>query len=254
MKQGFPLIVAHNGYDNTPLNSLTSIISGIKKGADYIEIDIRVTKDGIPVLFHDDHIITENGGFMKISELLFSELEDLIKTDQAALRKYLKPETLDNAVITAKEHGGLLNLDMKDGRSIDSSVNIVRSHKMTDSVVFSGCNLSSASYLKQRYPELQVMLNLPGSFLTNKKNHTAEKADEICRMAVSVPCCGININHMQLYDDLIKSASLRYLPVSIWTLSDQDNLDTYLNKNIFSITTLALNEILNKKNNKNGRG
>lgn len=52
-----PYIVAHRGNEGAyPENSIIGIISAINKGVDYIEIDVRVTKDGVPVLMHDSSI------------------------------------------------------------------------------------------------------------------------------------------------------------------------------------------------------
>ena len=39
---------------NYPENSIEGIISAMKMGADNIEVDIRVSKDGVPVLMHDE--------------------------------------------------------------------------------------------------------------------------------------------------------------------------------------------------------
>ncbi|HZM64488.1 MAG TPA: glycerophosphodiester phosphodiesterase, partial [Candidatus Saccharimonadales bacterium] len=47
-------IIGHRGARGlAPENTLAAIEAGIKAGADEIEVDVRVTKDGIPVLWHD---------------------------------------------------------------------------------------------------------------------------------------------------------------------------------------------------------
>lgn len=49
-----PQIVSHRGGGiYAPENTLVSIEQGIDLGADAIEIDVRFTSDGIPILFHD---------------------------------------------------------------------------------------------------------------------------------------------------------------------------------------------------------
>lgn len=49
-----PQIVSHRGGGiYAPENTLVSIERGIQLGADAIEIDVRFTSDGVPVLFHD---------------------------------------------------------------------------------------------------------------------------------------------------------------------------------------------------------
>jgi len=39
-------------------NTLDSVFEGFKAGASWIEFDVQVTQDGVPVIWHDDHIVT----------------------------------------------------------------------------------------------------------------------------------------------------------------------------------------------------
>ncbi len=49
-----PPLVAHRGYTlHYPENTLTGIEAAIRAGAGYVEIDIQLSSDQIPVLFHD---------------------------------------------------------------------------------------------------------------------------------------------------------------------------------------------------------
>lgn len=49
-----PIVIAHRGDTrHAPENSLASIRAAKQNGADFAEIDVRLTKDGIPVVFHD---------------------------------------------------------------------------------------------------------------------------------------------------------------------------------------------------------
>ena len=49
-----PKLVAHRGYARRhPENTLSSVDGAIRAGARFVEIDVQLTKDGFPVLFHD---------------------------------------------------------------------------------------------------------------------------------------------------------------------------------------------------------
>ncbi|RSX55273.1 glycerophosphodiester phosphodiesterase [Bifidobacterium samirii] len=48
-----PIVIAHRGAAGDPENSLRAIVDAGVQGADYAEIDVRLTKDGVPVVFHD---------------------------------------------------------------------------------------------------------------------------------------------------------------------------------------------------------
>ena len=50
-----PLIVAHRGASAlVPENTLAAFARAISDGADGIEFDVRLAKDGVAVVFHDD--------------------------------------------------------------------------------------------------------------------------------------------------------------------------------------------------------
>ncbi|XP_057871557.1 glycerophosphodiester phosphodiesterase GDPD2 [Cryptomeria japonica] len=43
-------------------NTIKSLVQAGENGADFVEFDVQVTKDGHAVIFHDDHIIIDNKG------------------------------------------------------------------------------------------------------------------------------------------------------------------------------------------------
>ncbi len=50
-----PLLIAHRGFSATaPENTLAAVEEAIRFGADIIEIDVHLSKDGIPVVIHDE--------------------------------------------------------------------------------------------------------------------------------------------------------------------------------------------------------
>jgi glycerophosphoryl diester phosphodiesterase len=50
-----PEVVAHRGYAlHYPENTLSAIRAAIDSGARYVEIDVQMSSDGVPVLFHDE--------------------------------------------------------------------------------------------------------------------------------------------------------------------------------------------------------
>lgn len=51
-----PFVVAHRGDEQLfPENSAEAFLSGARAGADYVEMDVRRTLDGVFVIHHDDH-------------------------------------------------------------------------------------------------------------------------------------------------------------------------------------------------------
>ena len=72
------VVIAHRG-DHTiaPENSLMAIQNAINDGADYVELDIRTTKDGKLVLMHDGTVDRMTNGKGNINELSFDTIRAL---------------------------------------------------------------------------------------------------------------------------------------------------------------------------------
>lgn len=72
------IIFAHRGLfgKNTPENSLSAFERAIDAGLG-IELDVRLSRDGIPVVFHDSSLKRMCGDVRRVSELTFAELKKL---------------------------------------------------------------------------------------------------------------------------------------------------------------------------------
>lgn len=122
-----PIAIAHRGDDSAPENSLHAIANAGTRGADYAEIDVRLTKDGVPVVFHDRKTgrLATNGRDRLVSHLTLTQLRRLTMSQNG--ETYRIP-TLDEAIAQARlssDRLGLL-LDLKtDSRHAPRLTNAV---------------------------------------------------------------------------------------------------------------------------------
>ncbi len=73
-------LIAHRGGvvdDTLSENSLKGLEEAIHRGYTHVEVDVRITKDGHAVCFHDDNLMREVGVDKKISDLTLAELKQL---------------------------------------------------------------------------------------------------------------------------------------------------------------------------------
>lgn len=82
------MIIGHRGAAGlAPENTLAAIEAGLNNNASAIELDVRVTKDNIPVLSHDNSLTPANLGPMLISNTTLTTLQatkpDLPTLEQA---------------------------------------------------------------------------------------------------------------------------------------------------------------------------
>lgn len=75
-----PRVLAHRGLaiaSGIDENTLLAFEAAILAGANYIESDVQVTRDGVAVLFHDDDLARVAGLSKKIAELTLAELSEV---------------------------------------------------------------------------------------------------------------------------------------------------------------------------------
>ena len=76
------LIVAHRGGAGLgPENTLSSIEKGLAGGADMIEVDVHLTKDGFLVVCHDQKVNRTTNGKGAIKEMTLAEIRELSVVD-----------------------------------------------------------------------------------------------------------------------------------------------------------------------------
>lgn len=74
----FPAIVAHRGASSTrPENTLDAFEEAIRLGAGIVEMDVRLSRDGVPVVMHDATVDRTTDGTGEVRELAAAEIADL---------------------------------------------------------------------------------------------------------------------------------------------------------------------------------
>ncbi len=74
-RRGTPVVVAHRaGAALGPENTLQALEASIAAGADMVEVDVRLTRDGVPVLLHDSTLRRTAGVERPVRELTLEEL------------------------------------------------------------------------------------------------------------------------------------------------------------------------------------
>src|SRR5215213_6287556 len=74
----FPVAVAHRGANRVaPENTLPAYQAAIALGCEYVEIDVRATRDGALVLVHDRTVDRTTDGTGAVAELDFAAIRAL---------------------------------------------------------------------------------------------------------------------------------------------------------------------------------
>lgn len=72
------LVIAHRGNRvAAPENTLESLRQAVALGADAVEFDVRMTRDGVPVVLHDPDLDRTTDGHGRVARFTFDEIRTL---------------------------------------------------------------------------------------------------------------------------------------------------------------------------------
>lgn len=113
------IVVAHRGCwsDQIPENSALAIENCQRLGVDMVEIDTRVTRDGVAVVFHDRSLERTTNGSGGISELTWDDLRSLrLRKGKGGFDQALTNESIPRLADVLSDSKGdiLFNIDVKD--------------------------------------------------------------------------------------------------------------------------------------------
>lgn len=69
---------AHRGYSGKyPENTMLAFRKAVEAGADGIELDVQLSRDGVPVIIHDELVDRTTNGKGRVKDLTLAELQEL---------------------------------------------------------------------------------------------------------------------------------------------------------------------------------
>ncbi len=124
-------------------NTLESLLKAIELGADGIETDVRLTKDGVPVLMHDDNLSNFCDDDIKIKELTISELKEF-RYDGMTV------PTLEEFLLSVPPKK-CLNLEIKEYEAGEITIDLGKRYE--GNVIYSSFNHDLITKLKNKYTD-----------------------------------------------------------------------------------------------------
>ncbi len=161
------VVIAHRGnHEMAHENTIEAIRNAIAIKADYVELDIRRTKDGRHILMHDGTVKRMTGWDAKVNELSFEEMRALKISDST--RPGIAPSsipTFEEALEAIGSHVGLY-LDFKDGDPEFLAKELRKRNQIKRTVVYLGMDEMAA--WKKAEPSMRFIISVPDANLTPK--------------------------------------------------------------------------------------
>jgi len=155
------VVVAHRGRaPGYPENTLLAFRHTLGLGVDFLEVDLRMTKDGIPVLIHNDTVDSTTDGQGEVNTFTLAEIKKL------NVRSIANPEfagtripTLEEALALVTSLGGKLLLDIKSSDDLDCEkvVRLVERYNAVKDVVVGARSVEDVKLFRSLNPNIRIL-------------------------------------------------------------------------------------------------
>ncbi len=217
------LKIAHRGASGyEPENTLKAFRKAIALGANMIECDVHLTKDGQVVVIHDETVDRTTKGKGKVADKTLAELQKL------KIAKTEKIPTLEG-VLNLVQHFCKINVEIKDPQATEKVVELVTKKKILMDLLVSSSNVEIIEKVNQLNPNIQTglivekkwtrtLLNMGGLIpIFALKQVTAAKAQNV---RATVIC----LDKELASEEMITFFHQQRLQVYVWTVDEEEEI------------------------------
>ena len=145
---------AHRGASEyAPENTMLAFYLGIYMGANGIETDVQLTRDGVAVLFHDDTLERVTGEQGSISDYTYDQLQSFFVRNKGLADKIPKlTDFLDHFAFRDITFA----IELKQAGTAKVVADILRTYGITHKVVVTSFKLDELRVMRQYAPEFET--------------------------------------------------------------------------------------------------
>jgi glycerophosphoryl diester phosphodiesterase len=217
-----PLVVAHAACKgHAPENTISGVRAALDLRADAIEIDVRCTRDGTPVLLHDPTVDRTTDGSGDLDALTLRQARRLAIDGDEQI-----PTLRD--VLRGVDGRALVVLEIKPAGIEQAVLDVVGRAR-----ALNWCTVHS--FLPQVVQEVRALEpRMPCSLLVGRP--VADWAD-LFGFALSLGASGVSLHYSQVTAEIVRAAALRTLRVSTWTVNQRDDVRRVAAAGVAAITS-----------------
>ena len=220
---------AHRGFSGKyPENTMIAFEKALEIGVDGIEHDVHLTKDGVPVIIHDERVDRTTNGTGYVKDMTYEELSKLDAS-------YIFPECGFQHIPTLKEYMELVkdkdivtNIELKTGvfeyPGIEEKVYaMIMEYGLKDKMIISSFNHYSVLRMKALDSTIKCGL-LEESWLLNVADYVA---------ASGVECFHPIFNNMT--EEIVAELKAKNIEINTWTVNEREDIEMMFKRGIDSV-------------------
>jgi glycerophosphoryl diester phosphodiesterase len=219
-------VTAHRGSSlKAPENTLSAIRQAITDGADYAEIDVQTTADGVVVVMHDADLSRISSVTTRLHKIEYDELRTI------DIGSWFSPDFAEERIANLEEvielaRGRIkLNIELKYNRPDPELAgmvgHIVREQEFIEECVITSLDTDALIQFRKRFPEVRIGLIV----FRSVGNPLQSDVDFVSMHAGRVT------------SGFVKQAHKRNKAVHVWTVNDAHNALAMIEMGVDNIIT-----------------
>ena len=214
------IVTAHRGFSGLyPENTMLAFAKAEEAGADEIELDVQLSRDGQVVVFHDDSLERLTGQRGSVRDFIYDELEKMNVAKGVYGDKFgFNPiPTLNQYFAWVKNTGIKTNIEIKNGRYYfeeleEKTLALIAEHNVQEKVYFSSFTHVSLLKCKKINPSIPC-----GALVVMAAGNTG----------YYLRSNGLDFCHPEiksLNDEIVADCEKYGVGINVWTVNDMAGL------------------------------
>lgn len=215
-------IWAHRGASgHAPENTLPAFELAYQLGANGIELDVQLTKDGVPVVIHDERIDRVSDGTGYVRDYMLEELRKFNMNKQFPAYGRVQIPTLSEVYDFVRNTDMMVNLELKNGLVYyphleEKVLQLAEEKGLTDRIIYSSFYHSSMRRIQRLQPSAKTAFLYSEGILDIE-----EYAKKYGAYAVH-PFLG-NVKYPG--NDIVQKCHDADIQVNVWTVNEEADFD-----------------------------
>ena len=199
------LVIAHRGASaEKPENTLAAFRRALALKVDGIELDVQVTADGVPVVFHDAHLRRLTGQSGRLANQTWRGLKKLRVTDIEPI-----PRLAD--VLSLVRGRAIVQIEMKRGTTVIPVVRAIRRARAVRWVILASFETTLVRAARKIAPEIPRMLISGGR----------GDVKYLLRRMAAAGASGLSLNHQTVRNRaMVRAIQAGGAALWCWTVND----------------------------------
>jgi glycerophosphoryl diester phosphodiesterase len=211
-----PVILGHRGFRaKYPENTILAFKKAIEYGADGVELDVQLSKDGALIIYHDDNFEKITGDNTKIIDLTSKEIKKIKNGGEPI-------PTLEEVFIKLPDYS-YINVEIKNVDATEMAYNTVKSFNALERVLFSSFYVEALKILRNLDKNIDLGLLIEEKEMIDK---IIPLHNELNFYSINLPVEGIEMLGLENYKTLISQLMELGLHIVFWTLNDIETLES----------------------------